>query len=345
MFRVGLVGFGRLAQAYYSPALRRRNDITVAAVFDPLPASLDAARKSFPGCALFSSYKDIDSLSLDALLVASPPSSHLAILNLVLHSNIPVFIEKPILLPGEIGRLEITNETRRLIMPNFNRRYWPAYQRLREICASGQLGNLRQAEFTLDIDMRPWMSVTTHRIKDGEGGALCDLGSSQLDLIEYVLGQKIARLHVQSRSVRWRDDRVIIEANLEDGTAVHCRLSYGDRNREKIAIIGERATARIENPNCAVHLEVMRSFTTSIIGRAEDAIVFASKALLRNRSMLLYTIRSALMDFFDALKNRRPFSPNFADAIENDRCLVAATRSLAENAPVEIVRRESIAHG
>jgi predicted dehydrogenase len=342
---VGLVGFGRLAQAYYAPALRRLNDVTIAAIIDPLSTSLNAAHKSFPDSALLSSHEEIGDLSLDALLVASPPSSHLAALNFALHSNLPVFIEKPILLPGEIHRLEVTSETRRLIMPNFNRRFWPAYQRLREICTEGLLGNLRRTEFRLDIDVRPWLSVTTHRIQDEQGGALCDLGSSQLDLIQYVLGQKISRLHIRARSVKWRDDHISIEANLEDGTTVDCRISYGDRNRETIAIFGASATARIENPNCAVHLEATRSFTSAIIASAQDAMMFASKALLRNRSMLHYTIRSALMEFFGAMKNRRPFSPNFTDAVENDRCLVAATRSLAQNASVEIVRSESSARG
>ena len=315
------------------------------AVADPLPGSRDAARKSFPNAALCSGYDELEYHSLDALLVASPPSTHLAILNWAMPRRIPVFIEKPFLLRGEIGGLKEPDDAGRLIMPNFNRRWWPAYQRIRDICSSGRLGRLRRAEFALHIDVGPWLLVTSHRIDRAEGGALYDLASSQFDLIQYVLGHKIARLDAHSHSVQWPNDDIQIEAQLENGLPVGCRVSYSRRNRETIEIVGDGATVRIGNPNCAVHVEARRSVIRDIVGWAEDAMVFGPKALLRERSMLHYTIRSALAEFFSALRERRPFSPNFSDAIENDRCLEAAARSLGEKIAIKLSSAGTLAHG
>jgi predicted dehydrogenase len=344
VFKVGLAGFGRLAQIYYVPALRTFDYVKVAAVADPLPDSAVAARESFPAAEVCSNFEDWRTGSLDALLVASPPSTHLAILSSALRQRIPVFIEKPVLLPGELNRLQISCETAGLIMPNFNRRFWPPYQTLRALCIERRLGKVQRAKFTLDIDIRPWLSITSHRTDDSEGGALCDLGSSQLDLIQYVLGQKIVSIRVNARSVRWLNDHVAIEAQLEDGFAVDCQLSYTERNREAITIVGEIATARIANPNCALHVETHRSIGSAVAGWTQDVIALGLKALMRDRSMLHYTIRASLGEFFDALSQQRPFSTSFVDAAENLAGLEAGTRSIKEKASVAVSPPGSFIH-
>ena len=218
------------------------------------------------------------------------------------------------------------------MMPNFNRRFWPAYRQLREICASGRLGNLERAEFTLQVDMRPWLTVTSHRSDAREGGALYDLGSSQLDLIQYILGSKLMRLRAYAQTVRWPNDRIRIDAQLASGLEVVSELAYADRNREGIAIFGDKAAVRIENPNCAIHLAARHSWRHTI----EDAAAFASRAVFRNRSMLRYTIHASLAEFFSAVSAGRQFSPSYADAMENTRCLDAAMTSISNKQPVEL---------
>ena len=144
MHRLAIVGFGRLAQRYYVPALRSFDAIEISAVADPLPASRAAVEGAFPGARIYSDYRDLlDHEHIDAILVASPPSTHLAIWNYAAKSRLPAFIEKPFVLPGELEHVDSSPETRRLLMPNLNRRFWPAYQRLREFCQNARIGSVR----------------------------------------------------------------------------------------------------------------------------------------------------------------------------------------------------------
>jgi predicted dehydrogenase len=46
--RLGIIGFGRLAQNYYVPAFRRLSQGQVVAIADPLPVRQAAARAWFP---------------------------------------------------------------------------------------------------------------------------------------------------------------------------------------------------------------------------------------------------------------------------------------------------------
>lgn len=332
--KIGIIGFGRLAQSYYVPALRSLALAEVVAIADPLPASRAAATAEFPRSRTYHDYHDLFEQErdlLDAIIIASPPSTHLAAWNETARRRLPAFMEKPFVLPGELRSVENSPEARRLLMPNFNRRFWPAYRNLRELCAGGRIGIVDHADFTLQIKLQPWLSVTGHRLSPCEGGALYDLASSQLDLIEYIFEEKIAALSAQSKTVEWPDDRVRLRMQLERGLRVSSEVGYARSNCERITIGGSGARIRIENPNTRVHVEPHGSWKNPMAGWLGDTIAFGLKALRPERSMLRYTIRSSLAAFFDALSRGQPFAPGFADAIENANCLEAATRSIRED--------------
>ena len=130
--RLGIVGFGRLAQHYYAPALRGMDGIGTILVADPLDARRALARKRLRA-GTYGAPRDLLAQEPDALLVASPPSTHLEIWNDACRAGVPVFMEKPFVLSGEIARAESSPDARRLLMIDFGRRFWPVYAQLREM--------------------------------------------------------------------------------------------------------------------------------------------------------------------------------------------------------------------
>jgi predicted dehydrogenase len=160
-----------------------------------------------------------------------------AIWNAAAARRLPTFMEKPFGLSGELERVESLPATRRLLMPDFNHRFWPGFQMLRELCLRGRIGTVERADFTLRVNIGPWNSVTSHRLPPDEGGALYDLGSSQLDLIEYVFREKIVSVHAQTRSIRSAGDQV---RRGRTGSSYHvlgdCSLADLDAELEKLAV-------------------------------------------------------------------------------------------------------------
>jgi predicted dehydrogenase len=338
-----IIGFGRLAQIYYAPALRHL-PAEVVAVADPLASSRAAAAASFRHAQIYADYHDLfEREHIDAILVASPPSTHLDVWNEAARRQVPAFIEKPFVLVGELEHVDSSPEARRLLMPNFNRRFWPAYRNLRDLCRRPQIGTIESADFTLLVNLRPWNSITQHRLSPGEGGALYDLASSELDLIEYVFADKIVSLRAQTETIVWPDDHVRLSLRLERGLSVNCEIGYATSNCEKVAIQGAKASARIENPNATVHVESrdQRKRKFPLADWMTDTLAFGLKALRPERTMLRYTIAASLAAFFDALSMRQPFSPNFDDAVWNATCLEAAVRSIHENKFIEVSARDS----
>ncbi len=343
-----IIGFGRLAQIYYTAALRNLKIADVVAVADSLPASRAAAAASFPQAHIYADYHDLfERESIDAILVASPPSTHLDVWNEAARRRVPAFIEKPFVLVGELEQVESSPESlpevRRLLMPNFNRRFWPAYHELRDLCQSPRIGKVERADFSLLVNLRPWNSITQHRLSPGEGGALYDLASSELDLIEYVFGEKIVALRAQTETIVWPDDHVRLRIQLEHGVSVSCEVGYATRNCERVAIYGTKASARIENPNAIVHVEPrgQRKQKFPLADWIGDTLACGLRAIRPERTMLRYTIAASLAEFFEALSMPRPFSPNFDDAVWNATCLEAAVRSIRENKFIEVSARAS----
>src|SRR6478672_2603606 len=77
---IGVAGFGRLVREIYLPAFRRLPGARLVAVADPLAESRSAAAHRLPGAVVYPDHRTLlASASLDGLLVASPPSTHLEI--------------------------------------------------------------------------------------------------------------------------------------------------------------------------------------------------------------------------------------------------------------------------
>src|SRR5512143_3440735 len=91
--RLGLVGFGRLAREYYLPALKNLDEARIVAVADPLHESRSEAVRRLPGVRVYENHLAmLDTASLDAVLVASPPSTHLRTWNDAAARDLPVFM-------------------------------------------------------------------------------------------------------------------------------------------------------------------------------------------------------------------------------------------------------------
>ena len=160
--RIGIAGFGRLSRDYYLPAFRTIEGARLVAVADSLPASRAEATRRLPSVDVYPDYPAmLERASLDAILVATPPSSHLEIWNHAAARGVPVFMEKPFVLCGQLDKIERGKATSNL-MVDFNRRFWPTYRRVAELVRRGVPGRPVEGDFRLHVDLLGWSTVTRH---------------------------------------------------------------------------------------------------------------------------------------------------------------------------------------
>jgi predicted dehydrogenase len=330
VLELGLVGFGQLARKYYVPALRSLHTVRPAVVLDPLEASLTAARRAFPGIATVTDPDDVLTRPLDALIVASPPSTHLTWWNLAARHNLPIFLEKPFTLRGELAQAASGARERKLLMLDLNRRFWPPYRRLRDSVRSGLVGDLESVEIWLHVDIRPWCLVTPHRLQSTEGGILYDLGSQAIDLARWIVGSEPREVSARSESHGSDSDATQVRLGFEGGLQVLCHLAYTKAAAERVVISGRQGEIRLLNPNMTVHVARRGVNRLSSWGHARDLMVLGYRGFRRSQSMMRYSVAAALAAFSGSILRGEPLSPGFEDALANTMWLEAAAQDMEQ---------------
>ncbi len=146
--------------------------------------------------------------SLDAVLadpevrvvhVTSPNHLHVEQARSILEAGRHVVCEKPLAMTAaeSAALVSLAAETGLINVVNFNLRFYPLHQHVRELIADGGLGDVR---FVTGHYFQDWLLLDTDwnwRLDPGKGGALRavgDIGSHWLDLVTFLTGQPIVEV-------------------------------------------------------------------------------------------------------------------------------------------------------
>ncbi len=155
MLRVGIVGCGKIADSHVEQA-RATGRAEVVAVCDrePLMAEQLAVR-----CGVPSRYSDLQEMlrveRLDALHIATPPDSHVAIACQALEGGCHIFVEKPFALTGDAAAtiLDAAERTGRLVAVNYLYNFAVPGLQLKEALEAHALGDLVHIHTTFGYDL------------------------------------------------------------------------------------------------------------------------------------------------------------------------------------------------
>ena len=188
-FRWGILASGGLARSF-ARDLSYFNHHIVAAVGSRSQESADAFAAEFPGCATYGSYEAlVADPTLDAIYVASPHPFHVSNTVLALNAGKPVLCEKPLTInAAEARQMKAAAEANGVaLMEAMWARFLPHMQKIREILASGILGEI----WAVEADHGQRLSdhaKARHWEPELGGGALLDLGIYPISFAHMVLG-------------------------------------------------------------------------------------------------------------------------------------------------------------
>ncbi len=177
--RVGVVGCG-----YWGPKLIRNfHEIPksrLEIVCDLKPERLDYIKRLHPLVKSTNDYRRLLESDVDAVVVATPPATHYEVAREALLHDKHVLVEKPLTLNSEDAQalIELADERQKVLMVGHTYEYNPAVESLREIIASGQIGDvyyLSGARVNLGIFQK-------------EINVLWDLAPHDIAIFMYILG-------------------------------------------------------------------------------------------------------------------------------------------------------------
>ncbi|SDS75423.1 Gfo/Idh/MocA family protein [Actinoplanes derwentensis] len=199
--RYGIVGLGHRAQLYVDALAGDWSDTgTIVALCDT-----NRTRMAYynTGLRLYDPAEFPDMLStIDALIVTTVDATHAGYVCAALEAGVDVIVEKP-LTTDEEGCARIAaaaaRSSARLIV-TFNYRYSPRNSAVREVLASGRIGQVTAVHFEWLLDtihgadyFRRW-----HRERENSGGLLVHKSTHHFDLVNWWLGSSPAMVFAQA---------------------------------------------------------------------------------------------------------------------------------------------------
>ncbi|MCF8362031.1 MAG: Gfo/Idh/MocA family oxidoreductase [Prolixibacteraceae bacterium] len=135
----------------------------------------------------------IDDPEVNAVYVATPPSSHAFYAKMAIQAGKPVYIEKP-MCRTHTECIEVNQLAKKHDVPVFvayYRRKLPGFQKVKSLIEQGDIGEVRSVSIQLfkhaqedDLSSLPWRVDPSI----AGGGHFFDLASHQLDYLDYLLG-------------------------------------------------------------------------------------------------------------------------------------------------------------
>ena len=201
--QVGIVGCGAVVETLYAPALAGAEH-AVRWVCDA-----DPARAARAASLLGATPVALEELAdrADAVVVATPPSSHEAVVRACLGAGRRVLCEKPFASSTAAARalVESADAAGALLYVGHFRRRYPQVELARRLVGLGLIGEVAALSASEGGRFR-WTAVSGYTSTDPSGGVLWDTGSHTLDMALFAAGLDEEEAP-EIRDVRVRRDR------------------------------------------------------------------------------------------------------------------------------------------
>jgi predicted dehydrogenase len=194
--RVGIVGTG-FGKRVHLPGFQAAPGLTITAICS---ADLGRAQEAALECGAPHAFDDyqkmVDSDEVDLVSVATPPRLHAAVTEAALRAGKHVLTEKPFAMNvDEAQRLvALAAQSDVVAAVVHEMRYIPARRHLRDLVASGFLGDVRAvmstvyADYAVNPSMEPYYYGWVNVVAEG-GGYLNSLLSHHIDLMRFTFGE------------------------------------------------------------------------------------------------------------------------------------------------------------
>lgn len=203
--KVGIVGLGRAGYGMHCPELERHaKHFTIVAGCDPLKAKRDRFQTRVPGAKVYTTIEElIADPEVEMIDIASPTINHFPDVMLALKSGKHVFHEKPICQTYEQAKKirDAAKKAKGKLFIRHNRRFESAFVHIREVIASGILGDVYEIKLCRNGYSRrnDWQTL-----KSCGGGQLSNWGPHIIDHALQFLDSPVAEM--------WSDLKLIAAA-------------------------------------------------------------------------------------------------------------------------------------
>ena len=252
----GFIGCGEVTEKKSGPAFNEVEGTQVVAV---MSRSENKARSYAERHHIRKWYTDaqelIDDPDVNAIYIATPPSSHATFAIMAMRAGKPVYIEKPLAASyNDCIRINrISEQTGVPCFVAYYRRYLPYFQKVKEIIENGTIGKVInvQIRFSVpprDLDYKNEKELPWRLQPDiAGGGYFYDLAPHQIDLLQNIFGV-ITRAHgyPANRAHLYKAEDTVSACfffeNGVTGSGSWCFVGHESAKEDRIEVIGDKGS-------------------------------------------------------------------------------------------------------
>ena len=232
--RVGVIGCG-----YWGPKLIRNfhelTETSVVMVSDLDEVKLRNIQMTFPSIQVTDNYHQLLASDIDAVVVATPVSTHFRIAQDALLSGKHVLVEKPITNSSSDAYqlVELAKERNLILMVGHVFEYSPAVRLLRDLIKQGELGEI----YYLDL-IRATLGLFQRDIN-----VIWDLAPHDFSILRFILGEDPISVSAGGEAYIQPGihDVAYIRAIFPRSIQAHIRVSWLEpRKQRRLTIVGSR---------------------------------------------------------------------------------------------------------
>jgi predicted dehydrogenase len=327
MVRVGVIGLGVHGMRYVRHLAKDVPEARLAAVCRRDAVQAERVGREWSVPHFTDPVRLLEHPDVGAVVIVTPPPTHLPLASLALERGKPVLLEKPM-----TQALDEAYELERLVQasgtPLFlaqTLRYNPALRLARaELERLGPVRALTASQRLPRADLAWQNSETTHPL-----GSILNTGVHLFDLVRWLLGAEFERIYCSSHRIEnpFHEDLFKVQATLRDrDTLVSLEVAKCTQSRtSNLEIVGERGQLWVDYHLDSVHL---------IEGKARSVLREARPEP---------TLPPLLRDFARCLAEFEPMPITVREGLRTLEVVEACYRSVAESRPEFVSRPHRMA--
>ncbi len=307
MLRFAFIGTGWWGNELAKNALALKDIVEIAGCVSLSEKEAAAFQKAYGG-KIFASYEDaLADPTVDAVLLATPHSTHWQQMIAAAEAKKHVFVEKPLALTVETGTKAVTacEEAHVALGIGHNRRYSPVARKMKEMVESGACGKILhvEANYSSPGGTRYVPGMWRAKREECPGGGIAPMALHVIDTLTWILGP-ITRLS----SICKRQE---VKVELDDTSATLFELESGATGTLG-CIFASAPTSYLKLYGTRANLEARDNFKELTITPVDPR-----EPVVHQRFEIDDTVQQELRAFAESCANHTKFPVRPAEALHN----------------------------
>jgi predicted dehydrogenase len=326
--KLGVIGCG-----YWGPNLIRNfveiSSSEVVMVADLKEDRLAHIKASYPQVMVTKDYKDLFNQNLDAVIIATPPSTHYSFVKECLEHGLHVLVEKPITINSRHAEeiIEISKKRDLILMVGHTFEYNVAVHTLKDLIDSGELGQIYYvdaARLNLGLYQR-------------DLNVLWDLAPHDISILLYILNQVPISVNAHGMPFVSEIIQDVVYMNMlfPDNILAHIHVSWLDPCKvRRITVVGSKKMVVYNDVESLEKIKIYDKGVekppyTNTFGDFQYSYRYGDVIIPNIR--FTEPLRKECQHFLDCINNHSEPLSSGQDGLRVVKIIEAAQRSLSEN--------------